>query len=222
MTAEQIDEVLRTFRSGGSGRLEEALKSLADLSVSVLRMIDSRREQGIPFESSYNEQELRRALASMADQKFQPGPSMTPQKDREAKRTRSPSLDSSVHGLLGVLVVMDEQLRGDLEYAKVNGQGYVGMALSRVEDYRVVLAELLAGLRRGIQSTLDEPHDFQRFEHRAHYDPARQLKIVCRCGWSTDWIDLDPDGDVARSAAQDLLGMHITEAISCKRKEPAR
>lgn len=80
MNAEQIDNVLRgaqaETKDGTRAQRWDALRSLADLSVSVLRMIDQRRERGIVFEDSYNEQELRRALASMADQKFPPGPPM--------------------------------------------------------------------------------------------------------------------------------------------------
>ncbi len=76
-TTEQIDAMLRATQLRVERNLtEETLLSLADLSVSILRMIDARRERGIPFESSYNEQELRRALASMANQVFPPGPPM--------------------------------------------------------------------------------------------------------------------------------------------------
>ena len=67
-----------------------------------------------------------------------------------------------------------------------------------------------------LPSVLDEAHDFQRFEHRTRGldgRTTRQLKIVCRCGWAADWIDLEPDGDVGRSTARDLLAMHVTEAI---------
>ena len=76
MEPERIDEVLRALPSEGQPPCEEALRSLADLSVSILRMIDARRERGVSFDDSYNEQMLRLALASMADQKFPPGPPM--------------------------------------------------------------------------------------------------------------------------------------------------
>lgn len=148
MVAEQIDEALRAIRGGARKPGDEVLRALADLSVSVLRMIDYRRERGIAFDDSYNEQVLRRALVSMADQEFPPGPPMTP----------APS------------------------------------------------------------SVLDEAHDFQRYEHRTRgYTDrpiVRQLKIVCRCGWSADWIDRDPDGDVAVTAARVLLQDHIGDAIA--------
>lgn len=67
-------------------------------------------------------------------------------------------------------------------------------------------------------SVLDEIHDFQRFERRTRGYPGRpapvpQLKIVCRCGWSADWIDLDPDGDVGTSTARELLQNHVADAI---------
>lgn len=143
MNAEQIDEVLRADQGGVKTPLEKALRSLADLSVSVLRMIDSRRECGIAFDDSYNEQELRRALISMADQKFPPGAPMTP--------VRS--------------------------------------------------------------SVLDEPHDFQRFRCLPDH-----LKIVCRCGWSSVWVDLDPDVARAEGAARDLLQAHVAEAIELGRR----
>ena len=77
MEPERIDEVLRAMPNESRTLCEEALRSLADLSVSVLRMIDARRERGVPFDDSYNEQMLRLALASMADQKFPPGSPMT-------------------------------------------------------------------------------------------------------------------------------------------------
>jgi len=67
-----------------------------------------------------------------------------------------------------------------------------------------------------LTSVLDEMHDFQRFEHRTRGrdgQMTRQLKILCRCGWSADWIDQDPDEKIAVVAARDLLGVHITEAI---------
>ena len=62
-------------------------------------------------------------------------------------------------------------------------------------------------------SVLDEAHDFQRF--RCLPD---QLKIVCRCGWSSVWIDLDPDVECAERAARDLLQAHVADAIELGRR----
>ncbi len=147
MTAEQIDEVLRTAQAGDKTAIAEALRSIADLSVSLLRMIDARREGGIAFDSSYNEQELRRALASMASQTFPPGPPMVP----------------------------------------------------------------------ATTSVFAEVHDFQRFEcvtlNRTGGRTSRELKIVCRCGWSSISIDRDPDADIAIAAARDLLQAHVSDTI---------
>lgn len=82
MEPERIDEVLRAMPSEGRTLCEETLRSLADLSVSILRMIDARRERGVPFDDSYNEQMLRLALASLADQKFPPGSPMAQDQHR--------------------------------------------------------------------------------------------------------------------------------------------
>jgi hypothetical protein len=66
-------------------------------------------------------------------------------------------------------------------------------------------------------SVLDEVHDFQRYEHRTRgYTGGRvvrQLKIVCRCGWAADWIDREPDGDIAVTAARTLLQDHVADSI---------
>lgn len=53
-----------------------AFVNLADLAVSVLRMIDARREAGVRFDASYNEDMLRIAVAPLAAQTFPPGPPM--------------------------------------------------------------------------------------------------------------------------------------------------
>jgi len=75
-------------------------------------------------------------------------------------------------------------------------------------------------------SVLDEAHDFQRFEHvvlhRTSDRISRELKIVCRCGWSSISIDRDPDEEVAVSAARDLLQEHVAAAIERARKVRGR
>lgn len=154
MDAEHIAEVIGSVGGRAEAPAERALLGIADLSVSLLRMIDSRRERGIPFDESWNEQELRRALAGLADQEFPPGPPMT----------------------------------------------------------------------QASTSVLDEAHDFQRYEHRTcrfkDGEAVRQLKVVCRCGWSSDWIDRDPDAEVAVSGAREMLAGHVDAAIQLAKGKP--
>jgi len=214
MTAEQIDTILRSNArrhdrdpGGGVTPTEEALRSLARLSVSVLRMIDARREQGIPFDRSYNEEELRRALASMADQTFPPGPPM-----RLADRDE----------LVEALRIIDDLSDG----LRAQDSGHV-IPLDQIAALRALLDS--TALRVFPASSVnDEAHDFQRLEHvtlnRTGGWTSRELKIVCRCGWAGTSIDRDPDEKIAVAAARELLQAHVTEAIdrASKHKESVR
>lgn len=76
MIPEQIAKELQYTPGAEGADPRAAFLALADLAVSVLRMIDARRESGISFESSYNEEVLRLAVAPLAAQKFPPGPPM--------------------------------------------------------------------------------------------------------------------------------------------------
>jgi hypothetical protein len=71
-------------------------------------------------------------------------------------------------------------------------------------------------------SVLDETHDFQRFErvflNRTKGHDSGELKIVCRCGWTSISIDRDPDEAVAIGAARDLLQEHVTSAVARAKK----
>lgn len=199
MTAEQIDEALRATRGGTPN--EDALRSLADLSVSVLRMIDARRERGIAFGSSYNEEQLRRALASMAQQEFPPGPPMVPA-DLTAEEI--------------------EALRG----CSVHSQDEQRLALATRAIDKIVCRAANGAATRTASGVLDEVHDFQRFEHvivnRIGDWTSRELKIVCRCGWAAASIDRDPDDDIAVAVARGLLQAHVTEAIDRSHERPKR
>lgn len=78
MTPEQIASRLRDMDTGMPARtpIEHALEDLGNLAASVLRMIDARREGGMKFAPSDNEDQLRIAVSPLADQKFPPGPPM--------------------------------------------------------------------------------------------------------------------------------------------------
>jgi len=70
-----------------------------------------------------------------------------------------------------------------------------------------------------LEPALESGHEFKRFERspgpqRGDQAAHRQLKIVCRCGWSSVLIDQDPDELIVISAAADLLQKHITEELS--------
>jgi hypothetical protein len=231
MTTDLIDRILRDPR-GATSLTEEALLSLAELSVSVLRMIDARRERGIAFESSYNEQELRRALASKADQKFPPGPPMVSSTIELARAVAAETGPTDSVGLLArrlSRIVIDQHTElarrraGDLTVQEADAlhgcsvhcqdERQLAFATRAIDKVLCRTADISAAPVQS--SVLDETHDFQRFEHRTRGlegRTTRQLKIVCRCGWAADWIDLEPDGDVGRSAARDLLAAHVTEA----------
>jgi len=76
MTPEQIADELKYARDVEGSNPRAAFLALADLAVSVLRMIDARRESGVKFDTSYNENVLRIAVEPFAAQKFPPGPPM--------------------------------------------------------------------------------------------------------------------------------------------------
>ena len=76
MTPEQIAKEIEYAQNVEGSNPRAAFLSLADLAVSMLRMIDKRRESGIVFDGSYNEEMLRIALEPLATQKFPPGPPM--------------------------------------------------------------------------------------------------------------------------------------------------
>lgn len=78
MTPEQIAEEIRYARVVEGSNPRAAFLALADLAVSMLRMIDARRESGIKFDDSYNEDMLRIAVEPLAEQEFPPGPAMRP------------------------------------------------------------------------------------------------------------------------------------------------
>jgi hypothetical protein len=81
MTPEQIAKEIQHARDIKGLNPREAFLALADLTVSMLRMIDARRESGICFEHSYNEEILRIAVEPLAAQEFPPGPPMRPPAD---------------------------------------------------------------------------------------------------------------------------------------------
>lgn len=78
MTPEQIAQEIQSARDGKGANPRDAFLALADLAVSVLRMIDARRESGVLFDRSYNEDVLRIAVEPLAAQEFPPGPPMRP------------------------------------------------------------------------------------------------------------------------------------------------
>jgi hypothetical protein len=81
MSPEQLAQELRLARdrsTAGSTTDRATLLALADLAVSMLRMIDERRERGVRFDDSYNEDVLRIAVEPLAAQEFPPGPPMRP------------------------------------------------------------------------------------------------------------------------------------------------
>ena len=78
MTPEQIAKEIEYARNVEGSNPRAAFLALADLAVSVLRMIDKRRESGIAFDGSYNEEMLRIAVEPLTAQEFPPGPPMRP------------------------------------------------------------------------------------------------------------------------------------------------
>lgn len=82
MTPADINNALRARANGldtgfHGPELLQAFDLLAQLAISMLRMIDARRELGMRIQPSYNEDELRRALDGVP-QTFPPGPPMRP------------------------------------------------------------------------------------------------------------------------------------------------
>lgn len=85
MTPEQLaDEIAYAVDNPRTVNMP-ALLELGYYAVSLLRMIDARREAGVKFDASYNEDMLRRVLAPLADQKFPPGPPMKPPSPVDAR-----------------------------------------------------------------------------------------------------------------------------------------
>ena len=78
MTPEQIAQEIQYARDVKGANPRDAFLALADLVVFVLRMIDVRRESGVNFDRSYNEDMLRIAVEPLAAQEFPPGPPMHP------------------------------------------------------------------------------------------------------------------------------------------------
>jgi len=236
LTADQIDEVLRTVQAGDKTAIAEALRSIADLSVSLLRMIDSRRERGIAFKPSYNEQELRRALASMASQAFPPGPPMVSATIELARAIAAETGATDSAGVLGrtlARLVIDqhaELLRRRvsakeaeaLRVCSVHCPDDRQLAIATRAIAKIVVDAAADAPLSVVTRVLDEVHDFQRFEsvtlNRTGGRTSRELKIVCRCGWSSTSIDRDPDADIAIAAARDLLQAHVAETIESARR----
>lgn len=74
------------------------------------------------------------------------------------------------------------------------------------------------GKRRSLSdavSVIDEVHDFQRFDrvtlNRSGGVTSRELKVVCRCGWSSTSHDRNPDEDAAIAAARTRLQEHVDD-----------